>query len=62
MALANAFGFIDDPKEWPDNPDGHAGAWAEAASAARRVENAACDLADAAWRIARDMKEALPDE
>lgn len=52
VALSNAFGFIDDPAEWADDPEEHAEVWRGAAIAAGNVEMAAEALAEAARKIA----------
>lgn len=62
MAMGNAFGFIDDPTEWEGDPGEHVDVWDEAAGAARAVEHAAEQLADAARRVARDLELELPEE
>ncbi len=59
MALSNAFGFVDDPKEWADEPEEHIEVWSDAAGAARVVEAAAEKLADGARRVARELEAAL---
>ena len=55
MGLRNAFGYVDDPAEWADDPEEHADVWQQAASAARNVECAADELAEAARRVARSL-------
>jgi hypothetical protein len=60
-ALENAFGFIDDPKEWSDDPEEHAEVWHEASAAAGAVQDAAEALADAARKVALELDLALDE-